>query len=196
MYSKIAAEQRDAQLTLIAALVEPFTPAQYALATGKPTRSAMSQMRRWMDWGWIEKIGPSQYARTDAYGKDSASHVGRGKQPKAPVTELGQERVMLPKLPDTEGEGKDEEWIKANYKRFDIQSKWYKKGWFLANKHRTKNYWKKRTSAARTALAAKQASLARNGSHVPQQTSEVVSCKLTECPNCGTRFYMAKGGAA
>lgn len=189
MYVAGSAETRAQQVDLIAKLPEPFTPEQYATATGKSSAAAASQFRRWLKWGWMEKIGPGQYARTDKYG--TASRATREVHPPLPA-----DGIVSAKLPDSAAEGKDDAWVAANYKRFHTQSRIYKRGWFMANKDKTKNYWKGQTKARRTKRteAARAALAAKNGAHTPQQqSSDAVACKLAECPHCGTRFYMVKG---
>lgn len=54
----------------------------------------------------------------------------------------------------------------------------YKREWWDRNKHRLYKYKKRGTQAA--------------AEPTPSAT-QVDPCKLSECPNCGTRFYMIKG---
>jgi hypothetical protein len=222
MFSKEAALGRGDQIDRIGRMPEPFSPIAYMQATGKASRAAASQMRRWIKWGWLEKLGVGQYKRTAIFGSElGRGHGGKGFQENngkrqnlfAPQPEDNQEQqftdndplpTVLPngKLPDSAGEGKSTEWLKANFKRFHCKSRFYKAGWFAKNnywknhkKKKGSSHWEKygKKSYYRLKKEKEAAAAASNGVHPEQQQSEVVPCKLAECPNCQTRFYMAKG---
>lgn len=67
-------------------LAEPFGVSELAAAAGLTLAGASSAVYRWADRGWLNKVSPGKWTRTEGLGLSAAAPAAPGARQNAPVT--------------------------------------------------------------------------------------------------------------